>query len=143
MASVQGSEDLPEKSVILIEENTGLVKSIYAQYIAAETASAGKDVCYVTPRDAVDIRSQMTHLRILPETGFHIEEMHRMDPDALLDLLTLHSKGDLAIVDQFSFYFIDISLVGFRDAVSRLIAAAKNRQDFSPARRPGNSPAAA
>ena len=98
--------------------------------IAAETASPGKDVCYVTPRDAVDIRSQMTHLRILPETGFHIEEMHRIDPDALLDLLTLHSKGDLAIVDQFSFYFIDISLVGFRDAVSRLIAAAKTGRIF-------------
>jgi|SRR5208337_943919 len=130
MASVQGSEDLPEKSVILIEEKTGLVKSIYAQYIAAETASAGKDVCYVTARDAVDIRSQMTHLRILPETGFHIEEMHRMDPDALLDLLTLHSKGDLVIVDQFSFYFIDTSLAGFRDSVSRLITAAKTGRIF-------------
>jgi KaiC/GvpD/RAD55 family RecA-like ATPase len=123
-------EDFPEKSVILIEEETGLAKSIYAQYIAAGAASAGKHVFYVTARDAENIRSQMTRLRILPATGFHIEEMHGTDPDALLDLLISHSKGDLVIVDQFSFYFLDTPLAGFRDAISRLIAVAKTGRIF-------------
>ncbi len=123
-------EDFPERSVILIEEETGLAKSIYAQYIAAETATAGKTVFYVTNRDSEDIRNQMNRLRILPETGFHIGEMHGTDPDALLDLLTSLSKEDLVIVDPFSFYFLETPLAGFRDAISRLVTAAKTGRIF-------------
>ena len=96
-------EDFPERSVILIEEETGLAKSIYAQYIAAETATAGKTVFYVTNRDSEDIRNQMNRLRILPETGFHIGEMHGTDPDALLDLLTSLSKKILSSLTRFRF----------------------------------------
>ena len=38
MAPVHGMDNFPEKSVILVEEDTGLAKSVYAQYIAAEAA---------------------------------------------------------------------------------------------------------
>ena len=32
MAPVHGMDNFPEKSVILVEEDTGLAKSVYAQY---------------------------------------------------------------------------------------------------------------
>jgi len=130
MASVHGMEDFPEKSVILIEEDTGLAKSIYAQFIAADMASAGKDVCYVTDRTSDEIRSQMTRLGILPARGFHIDEMQGTDTSGLLDLLTTHGKGDLVIVDPFSLYFLETPLAGFRDIISRIIAEAKNGRIF-------------
>ncbi len=130
MAPVQGMDNFPEKSVILIEEDTGLVKSVYAQYIAAEKAADGKDVAYLTTRASEDIRSEMKSLRILPDKEFHIEEIHGTTPGALLDLLTLHGNGDLVIVDQFSLYFIDTSLSEFRDGISRLITAAKTGRVF-------------
>jgi len=130
MAPVHGMDNFPEKSAILIEEDTGLVKSVYAQYIAAETAADGKEVYYITARATEDIRSDMKLLRILPDKGFHIEEIHGTTPGALLDLLTLHCNGDLVIVDQFSLYFLDTPLSEFRDGISRLITAAKNGRVF-------------
>ena len=123
-------DNFPEKSVILIEEGTGLVKSVYAQYIAAETAADGKDVSYLTPRPSDDIRSEMKLLRILPAKGFHIEEIHGTTTGALLDLLTLHGNGDLVIVDQFSLYFLDTPLSDLREGISRIITAAKNGRVF-------------
>jgi|SRR5208283_564845 len=130
MAPVHGMDNFPEKSVILIEEDTGLVKSVYAQYIAAETAADGKKVYYITTRAAEDIYSDMKLLRILPDKGFHIEEIRGTTPGALLDLLTLHGNGDLVIVDQFSLYFIDTSLSDFREGISRIITAAKTGRVF-------------
>ncbi len=130
MAPVHGMDNFPEKSVILIEEDTGLVKSVYAQYIAAETAADGKEVYYITAQATEDIRSDMKLLRILPAKGFHIEEIHGTTPEALLDLLTLHGNGDLVIVDQFLLYFIDTSLSDFREGISRIITAAKTGRVF-------------
>jgi KaiC/GvpD/RAD55 family RecA-like ATPase len=130
MASVHGLDNFPEKSVILIEEDTGLAKAVYAQYIAAEAAAEGKDVCYVTARASDDIRSEMKRLRILPVKGFHIEEMHVTAPGALLDLLTLQGNGDLVIVDQFSLYFLDTQLSELREGILRLITAAKTGRVF-------------
>ena len=87
-------------------------------------------MCYVTGGDSEEIRSQMNRLRILPSTNFHIEEVHGTDPGALIDLLTLHSKGDLVIVDPFSFYFLETSLPGLRDAISRIMTSAKTGRIF-------------
>jgi len=130
MAPVHGMDNFPEKSMILIEEDTGIVKSVYAQYIAAETAADGKEVYYITAQATEDIRSDMKLLRILPAKGFHIEEIHETTPGALLDLLTLHGNGDLVIVDQFSLYFIDTSLSDFREGISRIITATKTGRVF-------------
>jgi len=123
-------DNFPEKSVILIEEDTGLAKSVYAQYISAEAAADGKDVCYITTRASEDIRSEMKRLRILPAKGFHVEEMHGIAPGALLDHLTLHGNGDLIIVDQFSLYFLDTPVTELREGISRLITAAKTGRVF-------------
>ncbi len=130
MAPVQGIDDFPEKSVILLEEDTGITKSSYAQYIGSETAAAGKNVCYITSRSPDDVRGDMKRLNILPAKGFHIEEMPGASPGALLDLLALKSTCDLVIVDQFSFYFLDSSLLELRDGISRIIAAAKTGRVF-------------
>ncbi|MGB8310047.1 MAG: ATPase domain-containing protein, partial [Methanoregula sp.] len=120
-----GLDNFPKKSVILIEEDLGLAKSIYAQYIASEAAADGKDVCYITARASDEIRDDMKLLRILPVKGFHIEEMHGTSPGPLLDILTLPRNCNLVIVDQFSLYFLNMSLSEFRDAISRLLTAAK------------------
>ena len=123
-------DTFPEKSVILIEEDTGITKSVYAQYIAADAASAGKEVWFITARPAEDITGEMTRMRILPAKGFHVEEMHGTAPGTLLDRLTLHGNGDLVIVDQFSLYFIDTPLSEFREGISRIGAAAKAGRVF-------------
>jgi KaiC/GvpD/RAD55 family RecA-like ATPase len=123
-------DTFPEKSVILIEEDTGITKSVYAQYIAADAASAGKEVWYISARPAEGITGEMTRMRILPVKGFHVEEMHGTAPGTLLDRLTLHGKGDLVIVDQFALYFIDTPLSEFREGISRISAAAKAGQVF-------------
>jgi len=130
MALVQGLDNFPKKSVILIEEDTGLAKSIYAQFIASEAAADGKDVCYVTTRAPDEIRTEMKLLKILPAKGFHIEEMHGTARGELLDMLTLQRNSNLVIVDQFSLYFLDTPLAEFRDAISRLSTAAKNDHIF-------------
>ena len=130
MAPVHGMDTFPEKSVILIEEDTGFSKSIYAQYIAADAASAGKEVRYITARPAEGITGEMTRMRILPPKGFHIEEMHGTAPGTLLDHLTLQGNGDLVIVDQFSLYFLDAPLSEFREGISRICAAAKAGRVF-------------
>jgi len=130
MASVHGMDTFPEKSVILVEEDTGITKSVYAQYIAADAASAGKEVWYITARPAEEITREMTRLRILPAKGFHVEEMHGTAPGTLLDHLTLHGNGDLVIVDQFSLYFIDTPLSEFREGISRICAAARGGRVF-------------
>ncbi|ABS56924.1 conserved hypothetical protein [Methanoregula boonei 6A8] len=131
MAAVHGMDIFPQKSVILIEEETGLAKSVYAQYIAADAAGAGKEVCYVTIRSADDIKNDMTRMRILPAKGFFVEEeMHGTAPGTLLDAITLHGKGDMVIVDQFSLYFLDSPLAELREGISRISAAAKTGRVF-------------
>ncbi len=123
-------DKFPEKSVILVEEDTGLAKSVYAQYIAAEAAADGKDVSYITTRAPDDVRNEMKRLHILPAKGFHVEEMQGIVPGTLLDHLTLHGKGDLVIVDQFSLYFLDTPLSELREGISRILAAAKTGRVF-------------
>jgi KaiC/GvpD/RAD55 family RecA-like ATPase len=125
MALVHGLDNFPKKSVILIEEDLGLAKSIYAQYIASEAAADGKDIFYITARAADEIRNDMKLLRILPEKGLHIEEMHGTAPGPLLDTLTLNRNCNLVIVDQFALYFLDTPLSEFQAAISRLLTAAK------------------
>jgi len=130
MPPVRGMDNFPEKSVILIEEDTGVAKSSYAQFISSETAAAGKNVCYITPRSPDDVRGDMKRLKLLPAEEFHIEEMHGASPGALLDLLALQSTCNLVIVDQFSFYFLDSPLLELREGISRIIAAAKTGRVF-------------
>jgi KaiC/GvpD/RAD55 family RecA-like ATPase len=130
MAPVHGMDNFPEKSVILVEEETGLAKSVYAQYIAAEAAADGKDVWHITTRAPDDVLKEMKLLHILPAKGFHVEEMQGIVAETLLDHLTLHGKGDLVIVDQFSLYFLDMRLSDLREEFSRILAAAKTGRVF-------------
>ena len=130
MATVQGMNNFPEKSVIIIEEDTGLAKSVYAEFISAETVSSGKEVCFVTSRSPEDIRNEMELMKILPEKGFHVEETHGTSPGVLLDLLTLQNTCSLVIVDHFSFYFLETPLMDLRDAINRILAAAKTGRVF-------------
>ena len=130
MAPVHGMDTFPEKSVILIEEDTGLAKTVYAEYLAAEATDNGKVVRYITARSAEDILSEMKWMRILPEKGFQIEELPVVSSNALLDHFTLQGNGDLVIVDQFALYFLDAPLSEIREAISRIGTAAKSGKVF-------------
>ena len=130
MAPVHGMDTFPEKSVILIEEDAGLAKTLYAEFIGAEAAENGKVVRYFTTRSPEEVTSEMKQLRILPAKGFHTEELPAVSPRALLDHLTIPGNGDVLIVDQFALYFLDTSLSEFREALSRICAAAKTGRIF-------------
>ncbi|HVP97021.1 hypothetical protein [Methanoregula sp.] len=130
MAPVHGMDTFPEKSVILIEEDNGLAKTVYAEYIAAEAVGNGKVVRYITTRSADDILNEMKRMRILPPKDFHAEELPAVSPNTLLDHLTLQGIGDIVIVDQFSLYFLDASLAEIREAISRIGTTAKSGKVF-------------
>jgi len=130
MASFQSIDNFPEKSVILIEEDLGLAKSVYSSFIAYEAASAGKEICYITTRSSEDVRNDMKRMKILPIKGFYIEEMQATSLEALLNLLSLPSKCNLVIVDQFPLYFLEASIIEFRDAILRISAIAKTGRVF-------------
>jgi len=130
MAPVHGMDIFPEKSVILIEEETGIAKTVYAEYIAAEAAGNGKVVRYITTRSVNEILDEMKRMRILPAKGFHAEELPATSPGTLLDHLTLQGSGDLIIVDQFALYFLEAPVSEIREAISRIGTAAKTGKVF-------------
>jgi len=122
-----GALEYPDHSLILIEEDTGLVKSIYAQYIAA---SAKKPVCYITTRARDDILQQMAQLRLPHIDHMEIREMHEAEPGAMCDLLATQIPAGLIVVDPFSTYFMESPLHEFRQMVTRLVAASRNGRTF-------------
>jgi len=122
-----GVQEYPDNSVILIEEETGLIKSIYAQYIAA---GAKKPVCYITTRARDDILRQMALLRPPHIDHMEIRELHEAEPGAMCDLLTTETPAGLIVVDPFSIYFMESPLHEFRQMVTRLVAASRNGRTF-------------
>jgi hypothetical protein len=127
MATASGVQEYPDNSVILIEEETGLIKSIYAQYIAA---SAKKPVCYITTRTRDDILRQMALLRLPHVDQIEIREMHETEPGPMCDLLTTLTPAGLVVVDPFSTYFMESPLHEFLQIVNRLVAASRNGHTF-------------
>jgi len=122
--------ELPEKSLILIEEDTGSVKSIYSQYLASDCALGGKNVSIITSDTPDEIHKQMDALHIPCPASLHIEETHATDHSAFLDHLTSVATADLVIVEQFALHFLDIPLVDFSRDVSRLVSAAKGGRQY-------------
>lgn len=125
MTAMHGIGEFPEKSLILIEEKSGLVKSIYAQYIAVESASAGKSIHYISRQTNQEIYFQMKDLRLEPASGFHVETVSDPDPVVLAGLLAA-SSSDMIIVEQFSLYFIDTPLPDFFALLVRVLDCVRS-----------------
>lgn len=102
-------ERIPEKSIIVVEEDSGCMKDFYAQKIAAETALRGQSVVYLTSHFSEDIYSQMTRYRMtVSPTLTLIDNCHSPEP------VREHCNGDLCILDPVSSMFMDMSMPEFR-----------------------------
>ena len=101
MLSKIGLKELPEKSVLLIEEDLGSIKHIFVQRIGFEAAEAGKRVVYITPKLKEDVNGQMSMYRLKQLENFEIIENFR-DPTSILEVC----GGDVCIVDPFTSLFI-------------------------------------
>jgi KaiC/GvpD/RAD55 family RecA-like ATPase len=104
MAGTEEIERIPDRSIVLIEEESGVMKDFFAHKVAITSAGEGKRVMYLTSHFADDIRRDIRHYSFaIPET-FQIIDGIRPG-DNVLGKCT----GDLCVVDPFSSLFIDRS----------------------------------
>lgn len=102
-------ERIPEKSIILVEEDSGCMKDFFAQKMAAETALGGRTVVYLTSHFREDIISQMTRYRMKVSPSLTIiDHCHGAEP------VMEHCSGDLCVVDPVSSMLIDLEMQKFR-----------------------------
>ncbi|KAF5414548.1 MAG: hypothetical protein C5S48_08210 [Candidatus Methanogaster sp.] len=139
-----GMEEIPQKSVLLIEEDLGSIKSIFIQRVGFDAMKIGKKVLYIsTKRSREDVLDQMSMfglngnsemLTILgdfkdrtalldmcrEDTLKHKNLYHLIDPS-----LRNISKTDICIVDTFTSLFIDEEVRVLVDVLNSLIDASR------------------
>lgn len=116
---------IPERSIIVIEEDSGCMKDFYAQKVAADHALAGKKVCYLTSHFGEDIMAEMTKYRLPISPNLHILD-HSHNPDQILPRCT----GDLCVIDPFTSLFVDSDITQFRLALNRMRDASREGPSF-------------
>ena len=123
--------ELPEKSLILIEEESGSVKSIYSLYLASECAQDKKRISIIlTSETAEDIHKQMEFYHITCPGSLQIEEADPNDPSVFLDKLAKSNGADLIIVEGFSLHFLNTPVTEFFLGISRMLSAAKAGKQY-------------
>jgi len=90
-------EDLPKKSLLLVEEELGDVKRIFSLKIAAEAIKAGKEVVYITPKPKEDVDHQVSAYSIVGNEKFKVIEKFT-DGSRLQTVCS----GDLCIIEKFT-----------------------------------------
>lgn len=104
MPDTEDRERVPEKSVVLVEEDSGCMKDYYAHKAAALSAGEGKKVVYLTAHLAEDIRAGIRqYVLTLPKTFAIVEGVQPGD-----DLVSA-CTGDLCVIDPFSSLTFDRS----------------------------------
>lgn len=111
-----GYENLPKNSLLVLEEELGDNKRIFAQMLGAEAVKAGKDVIYVTPRSKEDVQKQMAQLGFNGETRFKVLDKVR-DRFKILE----SCDGDLFIVDGFSLLYSEAHPQEVYNALNQLV----------------------
>lgn len=120
MLSKIGLKEIPEKSVLLIEEDLGSIKHIFVQKIGFEAAEVGKRVVYITPKLKEDVNGQMSMYGLKQLENFEIIENFR-DPTSILDVC----GGDVCIVDPFTSLFIDSDINELINTLNSFIGASR------------------
>ncbi len=139
-----GMEEIPQKSVLLIEEDLGSIKSIFIQQVGFDAMKIGKKVLYIsTKRSREDVLDQMSlfglngnseMLTILgdfkdrtalldmcrEDTLKHKNLYHLIDPS-----LRNISETDICIVDAFTSLFIDEEVHVLVDALNSLVDVSR------------------
>ena len=139
-----GLEEIPQNSVLLIEEDLGSIKSVFIQKVGFDTTKISKKVLYIsTKRSKDDVLDQMSMFGLNGNSdGFTILGDFK-DLTALLDMchedtlkhrnlyhlidpsLQNISKMDLCIVDTFTSLFIDEEIHVLVDALNSLIDVSR------------------
>ena len=109
MVQEGGFDSVPEKSIILVEEESGCMKDFYAQKLAVENALAGKKVVYITTHYGEDILADMARYGMKPPAELQIIERIRNR-----DQVQALCRGDLCIIDPFSTLFLETGTAEFR-----------------------------
>lgn len=105
MALEIGYKSLPKGSLIVLEEEEGDNKRIFALMLGAEAIKAGKEVVYVTTKSREDVVRRLSALGVEDAAGFKVIDKFR-------DRSKLQGSfgGDLYIVDGFSLLFSEACL---------------------------------
>ncbi|RLF34402.1 MAG: hypothetical protein DRM98_00660 [Thermoplasmata archaeon] len=120
MLSKIGLKELPEKSVLLIEEDLGCIKHIFVQKIGFEAVKTGKRVVYITPKLKEDVNRQMSIYGLKQLENFEIIENFR-DRGSLLDVC----NGDVCIIDPFTSLFIDSDIDELINTLNSFMASSR------------------
>jgi len=139
-----GLEEIPQKSVLLIEEDLGSIKSVFIQRVGFDAIATGKKVLYIsTKRSRDDVLDQMSMFGLNGSSdGFTILGDFK-DRTALLDMcredalkhknpyhlidpsLRNISEMDLCIVDTFTSLFIDEEARILVDALNSMVDVSR------------------
>jgi len=95
-----GYNSLPKNSLLVLEEELGDNKRIFAQMLGAEAVKSGKELVYVSLMAKEDILRQLSILGVDSNAGINIRDKFR-DRFRVTELC----GGDLFIVDGFSLLF--------------------------------------
>ena len=139
-----GLEEIPQKSVLLIEEDLGNIKSIFIQRVGFDAMKIGKKVLYIsTKRSRADVLDQMSLFGLNGNSEMFTILGDFKDRTALLDMCqesTLKHKNlyhlidpslrnisetDICIVDAFTSLFIDEEVHVLVDALNSLVDASR------------------
>jgi KaiC/GvpD/RAD55 family RecA-like ATPase len=111
---------IPKDSLLVIEEETGARKEVYALGIAQERAGKGGRVRIVTSRSSQDILSLMALYNI--KAGGAIDIVSTPHPT---DSALFSGEWDLLIIDRFPLFVLDQSDRWLHDMLLRLAAMAR------------------
>jgi len=111
---------IPKDSLLVIEEETGARKEIYALGIAQERAGRGGRVRIVTSRTREDILSLMALYSM--QAGDAIEIVSTPHPT---DSALFSGEWDLLIIDRFPLFVLDQSDRWLHDMLLRLAVMAR------------------
>jgi len=103
---------IPRGEVILLEEEFGIVKSIFAQQIASELAKNGGKTLYITQKPREKVEAQM-HI-------YGMELKERIDIKTPNKLTEIEDDYDLIVIENFSILFSDLGTKEIIDLVADL-----------------------
>ena len=103
---------IPRGEVILLEEEFGIVKSIFAQQIASELAKNGGKTLYITQKPREKVEAQM-HI-------YGMELKERIEIKTPNKLTEIEDDYDLIVIENFSILFSDLGTKEIIDLVADL-----------------------
>lgn len=96
-------EEVPEDSILLIEDETGGMMTVYAGEIATSTGQKGKRVTYLTTHPAKDVQ------RILDLYSIPVPATMEIRGDILdVDTMLTSCRGALCVIDPFTSFVLDM-----------------------------------